>query len=316
MRFSNRISEYSQDSVPSLNCQESPADQLFAGGDFALSFCYIGKAAGLFYCSRVFALFVLWFFWLWSWPPTLSPAWSPISASGRRRLVCLIRIFRRKPAWLHTLTWPVYAAGSRLSSPAIHSPALRSIGIRCFFRLRIRPPTLSPIRCPALSPTHPRSWGPGSASGQHWPVCISRRKSPRLHTRALSIDTSGSKLSSSARYSPALGCCASALVASAASTLHCHASTLPAPDVLVRAPVEWTIRTSWSPEVVRLYEFKVCAHSRPAGHSASPSGSAAATATASAHAQTGKRLRSQNRHCQHNNDCCFESCLFHFRFLS
>jgi hypothetical protein len=64
MRFSNKISKYSQVSVPSLNGQESPAEQQFVGGVSALSFCYIGKVAGLLYCLSFSALFALRFFWL------------------------------------------------------------------------------------------------------------------------------------------------------------------------------------------------------------------------------------------------------------
>jgi hypothetical protein len=115
MRFSNKIPKYSRISVPPLAGQKSPAEQRFVGGVFALSFCYIGRAAGLSYCLLFFALFTLRFFWLRSWPPTLSPAWSPISASGRCWLVRLVRIFRRKPALLHTLARPAYSAGSGLS---------------------------------------------------------------------------------------------------------------------------------------------------------------------------------------------------------
>jgi hypothetical protein len=271
-RFSNKIPKYLQVSLTSLAGQKSPAEQRFVGGVFALLACYIGKAAGLLHWLRVSALFVRRFFRLRIRPPTLSPARSPISASGRRRLVRSVRIFRRKPARLHTLARSAYTSRSKLSSPAVHSPALRSIGVRCFFRLLV----LFPVRSPALPPAR----SPISASGLHWPAHISRCKPSRLHTRARSAYTTRSKLSSPARYSPALGCyastleasaastlncgasalevssgstlhcCASALEVSSGSTLHCHASALealaksalasalPAPDVLVRILVE------------------------------------------------------------------------------
>lgn len=115
-----------------------------------------------------------------------------------------------------------------------------------------------------------------------------------------------------------LHCHSSALEASIASTLHCHASVLvastasalPAPNVLNRTLAVRAVWASWSPGTVRLYGFKVCAHSWSAGHSAS------AAAIAAASSRPGKRLSGQNRHSQHNNDRCFDSCLFHFRSLS
>ena len=88
---------------------------------------------------------------------------------------------------------------------------------------------------------------------------------------------------------------------------------LPALNVLIRTLGE---RAIWAryPEIVRFCRLEVCVHLWSAGHSASPFLSAAATASASA--RTGKRLTGQNRHSQHNNDRCFDSCLFHFQFLS
>ena len=350
-RFSNKISKYYRVSLSLSIGQKSPAEQWFAGGVFAQLLCYIGKAAGLSYCLFASALFVRRFFRLRIRPPTLSPAWSPISASGRRRLVRSVRIFRRKPARLHALARPAYTSGSKLSSPAIHSPVLRSIGVRCFFRLLI----LFPVRSPALSP----AWSPTSTSGRHGPARISRCKPALLHVRARPAYTFGAKLSPPATHSATLGCCAFVLEASAASTLHSRASTLhsrasvlaasaastlhsrasaletsaastlhdrasaleasttsvlPAPNVLSRSLTIRAILTSGSLEIVRPCRFGICAHSRPAGHSASPSLPAAATSTASS--RPGNSLRSQNRYCQHSNDPCFESCLFHFRFLS
>jgi hypothetical protein len=41
-----------------------------------------------------------------------------------------------------------------------------------------------------------------------------------------------------------------------------------------------------------------------------------AAATSAATCRPGKSLRSQDRCSQHNHNHCFESCLFHFRFLS
>ena len=321
MRFSNKIPKYSRISVPASAGQKSPAEQRFVGGIFALSACYIGNSAGLLHCLRVSALFVLRLFWL-----------------------------------------------------VFYNRFGRSIGVRCFFRLR--------IQSPALSPTLPRARCPASASGRHLlvhPVRISRCKPLLLHSGALSAYTSWTGLSLPVIHSPALrryisaleasvlNCVVWALKASAASTLDCCAwaletsalealaestrpSASPALDVLIRALAVFTrpsasptldvlirtlvvstrpsaspalvlIRTlgkraiwAWYPGVVRLCRIEVCTHLWSAGHSASPSLSAAATATASA--RTGERLTGQNRHSQHNNDRCYDFCLFHFRFLS
>ena len=284
MRFSNKISKYSKDSVPASDSRKSPAEQWFVGGVFALSACNIGKAAGLLHYSRVFALFALWFFRLRTSPPALSPAWSPISVSGRSRLVRLIRVFRCKPARLHALTRPVYTPGSGPALPDIHAPAVGSY-ISAFENSGA-----SALSCHASA--------------------LETSAASTLHCHASVLETSA----------------ASALETSAASTLHYHASALkalaesaltsalPAPDVLIRTLAERAI-WAWSPEAVRLCGFEVCAHSRSAGHSASPYLSAAATATP-ASTRTGKRFSSQKRNCQQNNDRCFDSCLFHFRCLS
>ena len=160
MRFSNKIPKYSQVSVPPLIGQKSPAEQRFVGGVFALSACYIGKAAGLLCCLRVSALFALWLIWLafnnrWLWSvgircffrlqirfpvrspvlspargPALSPTWScargPTSTSEWHRLVRLVLIFRCKLLRLDTRVLSIYTAGARLSLPVIHAPALGS----------------------------------------------------------------------------------------------------------------------------------------------------------------------------------------------
>jgi hypothetical protein len=208
MRFSNKIPNYSRISVPPLAGQKSPAEQLFVGGVFALSACYIGNVAGLLHCLRVSALFALRFFCLVFYnrfggsicvrcflrlgirPPVRSPvltpargpalsptwsrAWSPTSASGRHRLVRLIRIFRCKPLRLHTRAWSAYTAGAGLSLPAIHA-------LWCY---------VSALEASAAS---------------------------ILHSRASVLEVSAAS---------ALNCWASALETSSASALHCHASAL------------------------------------------------------------------------------------------
>ena len=321
MRFSNKIPKYSHVSVLSLAGQKSPAEQWFVGGVFALSACYVGKAADLLHCLRVSALFVLWFFRLRTWPPTLSPtwsrSWSPTFTSTWHWLAGLIRIFRCKPALLHTSIRSAHTFGPRLSLPVIHAPALGS--------------DISALEASAASALH---------------CCASALKASSAST----LHCGASALEDSAAFT--LHCWTSALETSSASTLHCGASTasaghrstlhhhvpaskslaawahasalealtesaqtstLPAPDVLIRTLAE---RAIWAryPGIVRLCRLEVCTHSWYAGHSASPSWTAAATPAASA--RTGKRLAGQNRKCQCNNDRCFDSCLFHFQFLS
>jgi hypothetical protein len=89
------------------------------------------------------------------------------------------------------------------------------------------------------------------------------------------------------------------------------ASALSGLDILVRPLTPWAI---WSryPGIVRLCRLKVLPPLWSVNHTSSPSWSAAATTSA----RLSKRLAGQNRQCQHNNDHCFDSCLFHFRFLS
>jgi len=343
MRFSNKISKYSRVSVPPLDGQKSPAEQWFVGGVFALSVCCIGKAAGLLRCLRASALFILRFFCLvfdnWCGRgigvrcflrlrilfPTLSPTWSPArgpalsptcscargptSTSGRHRLVRLVCIFRCKPARLHTLARSDYTSGSRLSLPVIHAPALGS--------------DISALEASAASALH--RWASTLNCGVS---VLETSAASTLHCHASALETSttstyhpGASAASAGHWPTqhhhvpasialAVWAHASALEALAESA---RASALPAPDVLIRALAE---RAIWAryPGIVRLCGLEVCAHSWSAGHSSSPSLPAAATATTST--RTGKRLTGQNRHSQHNNDRCFDSCLFHFRFLS
>ena len=115
-----------------------------------------------------------------------------------------------------------------------------------FFRLRIRPPALSPT----LSPARPRAWSPISTSGGHrlvrlvWiyrcnpallhvrvrPACISRCKPSRLHARARPACISRSGLPLPVIHAPSLGSEISGSEASAASTRHPGASALEASD--------------------------------------------------------------------------------------
>jgi len=307
--------------LPPLKAQKSPAEQRFVGGVFALSACYLGKAADLLHCLRVYALFALRFFCLRTSPPTLSPAWSPISASRRCRLVRLVLILRRKLAILYTRARPAYAAGSGLSLPVIHASTLWS--------------DVSALEASAASALHclTSTLKASAASTLHCGAStLKASATSTLHCRTSALKTSTAST---------LHCGASALKASAASTLEAlaesaHTSTLEALtestrasalDVLIRTLSE---RAIWAryPEITRLWGLEVCSHSWPSGHSASYSRTAAATSAASpylsaaasktsaASAPTGKRLTGQNRYCQCNNESCFDSCLFHFRFLS
>ena len=205
-RFSNKIPKYSQVSLLPLESQKSPAEQLFVGGVFVLSACYVGKAADLLHCLIISALFALRFFRLvfynrfggsisvWCFlrlrirppvrSPVLSPArgpalssawsrvWSPTSASARHWLVRLVRIFRCKPLWLYTRARSAYTSGSGLSLPAIH--ALRS--------------HISALEASAASALH------------RWASALEVSAASTLH------------------------CGVSILEASSTSTLHCHAS--------------------------------------------------------------------------------------------
>ena len=350
MRFSNKISNYSRISVPPLAGQKSPAEQLFVGGVFALSACYIGNVAGLLHCLRVSALFALRFFCLvfynrfgrsicvrcffrlqvWSpaWPHALSPTWSrpwsPTSTSMWHWLVGLIHISGCKPSWLHVGFGSAHTFGAKLSLPSTHSAALGRYA-SAFSTLHSRASVLeastaSTLHCRAsvleastFSTLHSRA------------SVLEASTASTLHRWASALETSTAST---------LHSLASVLEASAASTLHSRASALeastasalPAPNVLIRTLAERAVWTSWSPEIVRLYGFEVCPHSWPAGHPASQSWTAATTSTASpslfvaatatTSALTGKSLAGQNRHCQCNNDRCFDCCLFHFRFLS
>jgi len=308
-RFSNKIPKYSQVSLLPLESQKSPAEQLFVGGVFVLSACYVGKAADLLHCLRVSALFALRFFCLRTSPPALSPAWSPISVSGRRRLVRSVRIFRCNPAWLHALAWPAHTSGVRLSLPVIHAPALGIPALEA-----------SALHCLAFV---------SEASTLHrLASALIASAASTLYRGASALEASAaSTLHCGASAASTLHRWASALEAFSASTLHCHASALyrhasalealtesaraSAPDVLIRTLSERAI-WAWYPGIARLCQLEVCAHSGSAGHPASQSLPAAAAAAA----RTGKRLSGQNRNCQQNNDRCFDSCFFHFRFLS
>jgi hypothetical protein len=325
-RFSNKIPKYSQVSVPPLDGQKSPAEQRFVGGVFALSACYIGNAAGLLCCLRDSALFALWFIrlvfnnrWLWSigircflWlrirPPALSPTLSlalsptlprarcPASASGRHGLVRLVRICRCKPLRLHTRARSVYTAGARLFLPVIHAPALGS-----------HISAASTLHC------HASALETSSASAQHRGASTaSAGHRPTLHHHVPASKTLAKSTHASALEALAKSTHAWALEALAEST---RARALPALDVLIRTLGE---RAKWAryPGIIRLCRLEVYVHLRSAGHSASQSLPAAATATPAASARTGKRLTGHDRHCQNNNDRCFDSCLFHFRFLS
>ena len=348
-RFSNKIPKYSQVSVPPLDGQKSPAEQRFVGGVFALSACYIGNAAGLLCCLRDSALFALWFIrlvfnnrWLWSigircflWlriqsptgspalSPALLPAWCPAPASGRHLLVRLVRIFRCKPLRLHTRARSVYTAGARLFLPVIHAPALGShisaaSALHCWASA-LEASAASALHCHAsaleTSSVSAQHRGASTASAGHRPtlhhhVPASKTLSKSTHASALEA------LSKSAHASTLEALTESthawALEALAEST---RARALPALDVLIRTLGE---RAKWAryPGIIRLCRLEVYVHLRSAGHSASQSLPAAATATPAASARTGKRLTGHDRHCQNNNDRCFDSCLFHFRFLS
>ena len=315
MRFSNKIPKYSRFSVPPLTGQKSPAEQRFVGGVFALSACYIGKVAGLLHCLRASALFALRFFRLvfdnWfggsigvrrflrlqiRYPassPTCPCAWSPTSASARYRLVRLVRIFRCEPLWLHARALPAYTSGARLSPSAIHTATLgRYVSVLEASATSTLPALAESIRAsvlPALAEFTRTS---------ALPTLVETTGTSALPTLDVLIRTL-------ANWTIWSSWSLEALVKSPS------ASALPSPNVLVR-PL--AVRAIWAryPGIVRLCRIEVCVHSRSAAHSASPSLSAAATAST----RTGKRLTGQNRHCQHNNDRCFDSCLFHFRFLS
>ena len=118
-----------------------------------------------------------------------------------------------------------------------------NIGVRCFFRLLV----WFNVRSPAWSPAR----RPASGSWRHRPVClvcICRCRLSRLHTRALSADTSWSGPSGPVIHAPALRSDISILEASWASAghrplLHHH---VPASKTLA----VWAIGASWSLEVL------------------------------------------------------------------
>lgn len=101
---------------------------------------------------------------------------------------------------------------------------LWSVSIRCYFRLRIRYPALSPTRSPALSPALPGARCPTSASGRYGRIPIFWCKSARLHTRTWSAYTSWTTLSLPIIHSPVLRGNISALKTSATPAHHCGAS--------------------------------------------------------------------------------------------
>jgi len=354
MRFSNKIPKYSRISVPASAGQKSPAEQRFVGGVFALSACYIGNSAGLLHCLRVSALFVLRLFWLVFYnrfgrsigvrcffrlriqspalSPTLPRARCPASASGRHLLVHPVRISRCKPLLLHSGALSAYTSWTGLSLPVIHSPALRRY--ISALEASVLNCVVWALKASAASTLDCCAWALETSALEALAESTRPSASPALDVliRALAVFTRPSA-------SPTLDVLIRTLVVST------RPSASPALDVLIRTLAIWTIGASWSPDalvvstrpsaspalvlirtlgkraiwawypgVVRLCRIEVCTHLWSAGHSASPSLSAAATATASA--RTGERLTGQNRHSQHNNDRCYDFCLFHFRFLS
>jgi len=328
MRFSNKIPKYSLVSVPFLIGLSNPAEQLFLGGIFFLSFCYTGKVAGQLYCLSVSALFALRFFCLvfndrrlWSigircffrlriQSPALSPtrspvlspalprAWSPTSASGRHRLVHLVRICRRKPLGLHSTALSANTSGAKLSPPAIYSPILGG--------------DISTLETSSASSQHcgASTTSAGHRSTLHYYVPASKTLAAwaQASTHEALTDSAGSStlpiLAERAIWS---SWSLDALAESA------RAWPLTALDILIRALTERTI-WAWSPVIIRLDGFGVCTHSWSAGHSASQS--LPASAAAAATSRPGKCFAGQNCQCQHKNDRCCNCCLFHFRFLS
>ena len=274
--------------------------------------------------------------------PTLPRTWSPTSTYRCHWLVRLVRIFRCKPSRLHSGALSAYTSGAGLSLPVIHAPVLWSdisaleasaaSALNC---------GVSVLETSSASALHrgASTASVGHRSTLHHHVPASKTLAARAYAsslealtesthasalEALAVSTRASALpaldvlirtlgvSTRASALPALAepAHSSALEALTESAL---AWALPALNVLIRTLGE---RAIWAryPEIVRFCRLEVCVHLWSAGHSASPFLSAAATASASA--RTGKRLTGQNRHSQHNNDRCFDSCLFHFRFLS
>jgi hypothetical protein len=343
-RFSNKIPKYSQVSVPPLIGQKSPAEQRFVGGVFALSACYIGNAAGLLCCLRDSALFALWFIrlvfnnrWLWSigircflWlrirPPALSPtrspalsptlprAWCPATASGRHGLVRLVRIFRCKPLRLPSGTWSACTLGTGLPGLTIHAPVLRS--------------EISALKTSAASTLCSRTGAPEASAASAGHRSTLHHHVPASIILAAWTQTSTDKILAGSTGASALST-PDVLVRPLAEravwtwrpiilTGSTRPSALPALEVLVRT---LGIRAIWTryPGVVRLFGLEVCPHSRSAAHSGSPSwttaGPSATTATLTA-ARAGKSFCGKNCQCKSNNYRCFDSCRFHFWFLS
>lgn len=303
MRFSNKIPEYSYVSLLPLQRLNNPAEQRHLGGIFVLLFCHIARVVDLLRCLRFSALFILWLIclvfnrrWLWSvgirsffrlriQSPALSPTRSPaLSPSGFRAWSPTstsgryrpARIFRCKPTRLHTQAGSAHTFGTKLSSTSIHLAALRS--------------NISTLETSALD---------------HVTPTLETSSASALHYGASTLETSAAV---------ALHCQASSASTLEALTESARSSALPATNVLNRSLAERTILASWPPEVVRPYEFGICANSRSAGHSASQSLPAAASTAAST--RPGKCFAGQNCQCQHKNDRCCNFCLFHFRFLS
>jgi hypothetical protein len=121
---------------------------------------------------------------------------------------------------------------------------LWSICIRCYFRLRIRSPALSPTRSLALSPALSRARCPTSASGRHRLVrlvLIFRCGPLRLPTPSRPSDTTGSTLTLPIVLSPVPGSNISALESSAVSAL-CYGAW--APETSVASTLDsivWTL---------------------------------------------------------------------------
>jgi hypothetical protein len=294
MRFSNKIPEYFRVSVLLVIGQKSPAERLFVGGVFALLFCYIGNAAGLLYCLLFSALFILRF-------------WS---------------IGVRHYFWSATRSHTLSSARAHTLPPALSHTRIPTFTFRLHWTTGL-PPIL---RCKPLwlhtSARSAHAFGAKlssstvhSAALRSWASALETSASSTLHCHASALHSWASALEASA--TPTLHCHASALEASATSALHSltsalETSTLSATNVLVRSLAEWTFLTFRALGSVRLYTFGILAHPWSAGHSAFPSVTAAATATY----RLCKRCAGQKRYYQHKNNHCFESCLFHFRFLS
>ena len=311
---------------------------------FALSFCHFGNSSGLSYCAIAFALFFLRLFRL---------------AFYRRfcrciSIRCFLRLWVRSPVRVPTLSpaWspsrcPTSASRAKLSSSAVHAPALRghisalqtsagstlecgasstSAGHRSSLHHHI-PASKAPAACAgtsALEALTESTWT-SALPARAWPAGSSALPTLDVSVRTLTKRTIWSSWSlkaltvstwTSALPALAVSTWASALPAPAVST---GTSALPAPDILIRVLGEGA---KWprSPGIIRLYGIRVCIHLWPAGHHASPSGSVASTLTTYPSRPRaclpGKRLTGQNRQCQPCNNRCYGFCPFHFQFLS